>query len=346
MKMKAAILVQQNKPLVLDEVELPDTLEYGQVKVTIHYSGICGAQIGEIDGVKGEDKFLPHLLGHEGSGVVEEVGPGVKTVHPGDHVVLHWKRGSGIESAVPLYRWRGKPLNAGWVTTFNEYAVVAENRVTTIPESMDMEQAVLFGCAVTTGLGVISNNAQLTIGESIIVFGTGGVGLSIIQGAEMVSAHPIIGIDLFDHKLALAEKLGATHVLNAQKVDTVKGILEILGEAGADVAVDTTGNVDVIEKAYELTKPQGRTILVGVPKVGHKASLYSLPLHFGKKITGSHGGDTRPETDIPRYLALRDAGKLDLDALITERMTLDDVNTAIQKIRDGKVTGRCVMKIA
>src|SRR5262245_35220563 len=122
--MQAAILAEQRKPLVVDEVSLPERLDFGQVLVRVIYSGICGAQLNEIDGAKGEDPYLPHLLGHEGSGVVLEVGPGVKTVSPGQRVVMHWRKGRGIEAATPQYRWRGRPLNAGWVTTFNPYAVV------------------------------------------------------------------------------------------------------------------------------------------------------------------------------------------------------------------------------
>ena len=144
--MKSAILVEQNQPLVIDQVELPKTLEVGQVLVSVHYTGICGSQLGEIDGAKGEDRFLPHLLGHEGSGVVDAVGPGVRFVKPGDRVVLHWRKSQGIEGVPPRYTWRGKPLNAGWITTFNEYAIVSENRVTRVDESCDMEIAALYGC--------------------------------------------------------------------------------------------------------------------------------------------------------------------------------------------------------
>ena len=171
--MKAAILTGQKQPLAIGEVRLPGRLEYGQVLVKIFYSGVCGSQIGEIDGVKGEDRYLPHLLGHEASGEVLGTGPGVKTVTHGSRVVLHWMQGAGVQADPPSYEWRGTKLNAGWITTFNEYAIVSENRVTQIPDDFDMEIAALFGCAVTTGLGVIANNAELKTGESIVVFGAG-----------------------------------------------------------------------------------------------------------------------------------------------------------------------------
>jgi S-(hydroxymethyl)glutathione dehydrogenase/alcohol dehydrogenase len=214
--MKAAILVEQRKPLVVDEIELPSTLEVGQVLVKVHYSGICGSQLGEIDGAKGEDKFLPHLLGHEASGTVVETGPGVKHVRIGDTVVLHWRKSLGIEGSPPNYLWRGRKLNAGWIATFNEYAIVAENRLTTIPADSDLEVAALFGCAVTTGFGVIENNAKLRIGESVVVFGAGGVGLNIVQAAALVTAYPVIAVDRFDGRLELAKQMGATHIINSE----------------------------------------------------------------------------------------------------------------------------------
>ena len=157
---EAAILIEQNKELIIDQVQLPEKLAFGQVFVEVHVSGICGSQIGEITGAKGPDKYLPHLLGHEGCATVIHVGPGVKTVSKGDLVVLHWRKGVGIESETPNYIWRGNNINAGWVTTFNKYAVVSENRCTSVPNDTNRELAALFGCAITTGFGVVVNNAK------------------------------------------------------------------------------------------------------------------------------------------------------------------------------------------
>ena len=171
-------------------------------------------QIQEINGSKGPDKFLPHLLGHEGCGEVLEIGPGVKTVNVGDRVCLHWRKGSGIQSDPPKYKWRGQVLNAGWITTFNNYAVISENRCTKIPNKTNRDHASLFGCAITTGFGVVENNAKLKMGESVVVFGAGGIGLSIIQAASMVSGYPIIAVDIHQKRLDLAQSLGATHIIN------------------------------------------------------------------------------------------------------------------------------------
>ena len=341
--MKAAILTELCRPLKIAEVTLPPNLGVGQVLVKIQYSGICGSQIGEIDGVKGPDRYLPHLLGHEASGHVIEVGPGVKEVRSGNHVVLHWMKGIGIEADTPVYTWRGRRLNAGRITTFNEYAIVSENRLTPIPDYVDGKIASLFGCAVTTGLGVIVNNAKLTLGESIAVLGAGGVGLNVIQGAALTSAFPIIGVDIYDNRLKLAKEMGATHVLNARNCNLHDEIEKIVGEVGLDVAVDNTGLPQMIEMAYEVTGPKGRVVLVGVPRKGNNVSMYSLPLHFGKRLIGSHGGETNPSGDIPRYLRMYDSRILKLDPLITHEFQLNRVNEAIERMRSGEISGRCII---
>ena len=225
--MKAAILVKSKKPLILGDLELPKNLTYGQVKVKVFYSGICGAQINEIDAVKGKDKFLPHLLGHEGSGIVEEIGNGVKNVRPGDHVVLHWRKGAGIQSATPEYKWNNKKINAGWVTTFNEKTIVSENRVTKIPKNFDLKIAALFGCSVTSGFGAVNNDAKVKIGQSVLILGLGGMGLNIAYASSLVSAYPIIGIDVHKNKLKNSKNFGVTHgILNNNKTkDKLKKIL-------------------------------------------------------------------------------------------------------------------------
>ena len=342
--MKAAILVESNKPLIIDEITCPDTVEFGQVLVDVHYSGICGAQINEIDAVKGPDKYLPHLLGHEGSGIVKKVGLGVSTVKEGDHVVMHWRPSAGIQSPTPEYNWDGKTLNAGWVTTFNEQAIVSENRLTVIPHNFDMKVAPLFGCAVTTAFGVVNNDAQVKVGQSVLVFGIGGVGINIVQAASMVSATPIVGVDLIQHKLEMGKKFGLTHGFIAGRDGLKNEIYNIVGSQGADVVIETTGNSRVIEKAYNLTHPDGKTILVGVPQKGDNISIPSLPLHFNKVLAGSHGGEAEPDKDIPRFIRLMNAGKLNFDGLITHEFSLDSINEAIKLFRSGEA-GRIVLNM-
>ena len=341
--MKAAILVEQNKPLVIDEVELPASLEVGQVLVKVHYSGICGSQLGEIDGAKGDDKFLPHLLGHEASATVLEIGPGVKHVKSGDTVVLHWRKGLGIEGAPPIYKWSGVKLNAGWIATFNEYAIVAENRMTAIPADSDLEVAALFGCAVTTGFGVIENNARVRIGESVVVFGAGGVGLNIVQAANLVGAYPVIAVDLFDNRLTLAKNLGATHLINSKTQDAKAEIEKIIRPINLDHFIDNTGQPSIIEMGYQMTKAQGKVTLVGVPRKGSNINIYSLPLHFGKRMAGSQGGEAVPNEDIPRYHNLFNVGRIKLSELITQKVPLEEINSAISNMRSGQLSGRCLI---
>lgn len=343
--MKAAILVESKKPLVVADIEVPYELEFGQVLVDVHYSGICGAQINEIDAAKGPDKFLPHLLGHEGSGIVQKTGPGVTTVKGGDHVVLHWRPSKGIQSPLPKYDWDGKKVNAGWVTTFNEQAIVSENRLTVIPDNFEMKIAPLFGCAVTTAFGVVNNDAQVKVGQSVVVFGIGGVGLNIAQAASMVSAHPIVGVDLLNHKLEMGRNFGLTHAVVGGKENVNDTIRNFVGAQGADVVIETTGNSKVIEQAYELTHPDGKTILVGVPKKGENVSIYSLPLHFKKVLTGSHGGDAVPDLEIPRYIRLMESDKMTLEGFITHEFSLDEINQALDLFRSGEA-GRIILKMS
>jgi S-(hydroxymethyl)glutathione dehydrogenase/alcohol dehydrogenase len=205
-----------------------------------------------------------------------------------------------------------------------------------------MRIAPLFGCSVTSAFGVVNNDAKIKIGQSILIFGVGGVGLNVAQAASMVSAYPIVGIDLYDHKIDMGKKFGLTHGITDNLENIKNKIYNIVGDKGADVAIETTGNPKVIEKAYELTASHGKTILVGVPN--NKISIYSVPLHFKKILTGSHGGDSIPDIDIPRYIRLINQKKMTLENLITHEFKLTDINKAIELFRSGKA-GRIVIKI-
>ena len=344
LKTKAAVLVAQKKPLEIIEIDLPKTLDIGQVLVELAYSGICGSQLGEIDGVKGSDPWLPHLLGHEGSGKVLAIGPGVKHVKPGDSVVLHWKVSQGIEATAPKYQWGNKTINAGWVTTFNEYAIVSENRLTKIDPSADLKTAALYGCAVTTGFGVIDNRAQVKLGENVVVFGSGGIGLNIIQAAKLAGANQVIAIDLYDHRLALSKYCGATGLINSAKQEPWEAMKLLLSGQQLDVFIDNTGNPEIISKGYEAVSSKGRVVLVGVPKKGQSTSLFTLPLHFGKTIIGTHGGEAVPQNDIPRYMNLFSSRNIDLGQLISETKGLNHINEMIAHMRDGTSAGRCLIE--
>jgi len=341
MKMKAAVLRRFNAPLVIEELEVPK-LKCGQVLVRVYCSGVCGAQLNHISGMGAKKEFLPFLLGHEGGGEVVDIGGSVKHVKIGDRVALHWRPGAGIESEFPKYeRQDGSMVGAGLVTTFNDYAVVSENRVTAVPQGTSFDIAALMGCCVTTSLGLINNEACLKIGQSIAVFGCGGVGLCLVQGASKVSANPIIAIDLDDRKLEMAKDMGATHTINTSKMLAPLGVQKTVGPHGVDVFVDTTGDVECIEMAYDNTKPHGRTIMVGQPKEGQNLVLRSILRNFkGKILMDSEGGQTDPTSDINRYLDLHRKDKFNFRDLISYTSTLNEVNEALDLLRSGAILGR------
>jgi Zn-dependent alcohol dehydrogenase len=340
----AAILVKSSEPLVIGEIQFPEELFTGQVLVEIFSSGLCGAQINEIEAIKGPDKFLPHLLGHEGFGRVMQVGPGVTTVIPGDQVVMHWRPGTGIQSIPPKYKWQGQTLNAGWITTLNKHAVISENRLTRIPdESFDRNLIPLLGCALTTSLGVLENDAQIGFRDSLLIFGAGGVGLLLVKLAKLFGVSKIVVVDIYPEKLKKATELGASGTfVFMSKAQALDGLQEMYGNDLPSVAIDTTGNTESIEVCYEITSSNARVILVGVPKKGEKANLYTLPLHFGKLLKGSEGGQSKPERDIPLLLDLISKGNVNFDDFPTNAFPLSEVNEAISQLKNG-IIGRMII---
>jgi S-(hydroxymethyl)glutathione dehydrogenase/alcohol dehydrogenase len=336
MKTLAAVLVAQRQPLELMEVELP-SLSYGQVLVQLSASRICGSQLGEIDGVKGPDRWLPHLLGHEGAGTVLEVGPEVRRVKPGDKVCLHWRPAAGIEARPPVYASSAGSIHAGFLTTFNHHAVVSENRLTPVPPGTDDEVLCLLADTLTTGFGVIENDASVKIGESVVVVGAGGIGLGAILGASLTGAFPVVAVDRYEAKLEVARRFGATHTVNSASSGGFLAEVERLIGGKADVVVDGTGNPEVIAEAFALTAAKGRTLLFGVMPQGRQLSLNTLPLHFGKVLKGSEGGGSHPDRDIPRYLRLMEAGRFNPSGMVSHRGSLEAVNSLISAMRAGEV---------
>ena len=342
---QAAILARSREPLIVDEVSLPERLLAGQVLVKVRFSGVCGAQLNEIEAAKGPDKFLPHLLGHEGIGVVLEVGPLVRSVAVGDQVVLHWMPGEGIQSDPAVYDWRRKRLNAGWVTTLSELSVVSENRCTKLNSTLELKHLPLLGCAATTAAGVIGRDAGLRLGESVVVLGTGGVGLLTIEAARASGAYPIVGVDKVEGRLQYARALGAKATVQVGVADVFDDIVSALGGVFPDVVIETTGARSMIEMSYRLVSGGGRSVLVGVPRHDEPATFDTLPLHFNTILTGSKGGGAKPEIDIPRLARLAEAGLFRLDALPVTLFSLKDANTAIDMLRDG-MPGRAVIDMS
>ncbi len=335
MKTQAALLVQTGQPLVLADIETP-ALKPGQVLVEIAYSGACGTQVMEWRGDKGEDKWVPHCLGHEGTGTVLEVGSAVTKVKVGDKVVLSWIKGSGIEAGGAVYDWDGKKVNAGGVTTFQRHSVVSENRLTLLPPDLPMDVAVLLGCAAPTGMGAVYNVLKVQPGDAVAVFGTGGIGLNALMAAALAGAMPVIGIDPNPTRRALAQLYGATHVIDAAG-DVLAEIQKIVPQ-GVDLAVESSGIPAVMEQAINSTRQQGgRAVVIGNAKHGAVLPLNPGVFNQGKSLLGTWGGDSVPDRDYGRYGRLLSSGRFPVRDLLSKPYSLAQADQALQDLAAGKV---------
>ena len=253
-RMKAAVLCELNRPLAVEpDIGIPP-LKPGQVLVRVAYSGVCHSQLMEVRGKRGADPYLPHLLGHEGSGYVEDTGPGVSKVQRGDRVILGWIKGRGMEAGGTVYSRGERRINAGGVTTFNEHAVVSENRCVLVPAGVPMDIAVLFGCAIPTGAGIVTNTLCPAPGSSVAVFGLGGVGLSALMATGLYDCAAVIAVDVEDDKLALARDFGASATINARRQDPVAAIYELTGGRGVDCSIEAAGTTASIEQAFRAVR--------------------------------------------------------------------------------------------
>lgn len=344
-KTLAAVLEQLNKPLKIRELTIPD-LKPGQVLVEVAYSGVCHSQLLEIRGKRGEDKYLPHTLGHEGSGVVLEIGSGVKKVKPGDHVVLSWIKGNGADVPSTIYQSSEGQVNSGAISTFMSHTVTCENRLTPIPDTMPLREAALLGCAIPTGAGIILNAAKVSPGSSIAIFGIGGIGLSALLAAKMVGSAVIIAIDVFDQKLDQAIQFGATHVINARKQDVFSCIMEITNRRGVDYAIESAGRRDSMEKAFQSVRDNGGLcVIAGNLPHGEQISINPFDLIKGKRIIGTWGGETHPDKDIPLYVDFFLSERLNLKKLISHMYDLREINEALDVLEKGTM-GRILIDMS
>lgn len=336
MKTKAAVLVEIGKPLELKDLEVPE-LKPGQVLVDIAFSGVCHTQLLEVRGYRGEDKYIPHCLGHEGSGIVKEVGERVTKVKLGDKVILSWMKGSGADVPGTVYKFDNKDVNSGAITTFGIQSVISENRLTVVPESkISMEEAAMLGCAVPTGLGTVLNVAKPKKGQGIAVFGQGGVGLCAVAGAKIAGCNPIIAVDIKEEKLELARKMGATYCIDASKANPIEEIKKICSDE-LDFAIECSGLTKVMLQAISSVRNQsGAAVIVGNAHFGQKLELDPKELNMGKKILGTWGGDNNPDIDFPKYIEFVASGKLDLKSLISKTYKLAEINKAIDDLEKGK----------
>lgn len=337
MKTVAAVLVELGQPLVLAALDIP-ALKPGQVLVEVAFSGVCHTQVLECRGYRGDDRYLPHCLGHEGSGTVCDVGPGITKVKAGDRVILSWIKGLGADVAGTVYPWNGRQVNAGGITTFHRHAVISENRVTVIPQGISMQDAALLGCAIPTGVGAVLNTAQPKPGQSLAVFGVGGIGLWAIGGAVAAGCAPIIAVDVRQTQLELASRMGATHRLDATEEDPVAGVSRLC-PGGVDVAIEASGRPDVMLQALQSVRNQGgMAVVIGNARHGERVALDPWQLNLGKRLLGTWGGDTVPDRDYPRYGHLLRSGTLNLAAFESSVYRLRDINEAIDDAEAGRVT--------
>lgn len=331
----AAVLVELGQPLVIEELELPE-LKPGQVHVRLAWAGICRTQLSEARGRRGPDRFLPHCMGHEGSGIVIAVGPGVSKVVAGDTVVVTWLKGIGADVLSTHYRSkRLGTVNAGPVTAFMTEAVISENRVVPVPAPDDLSMLALLGCAVPTGAGSLERTAAARPGESVAIFGLGGIGLCALIAARQIGCHPIIAIDLAPGKLALAQELGATHVIHGGQDDVLKAIHAIV-PSGVDVAIEASGSTRVMELAHVAVRTNGgRAVLAGNPAAGERIALDPFDLIRGRHILGTWGGETAPDRDLQAYAKAVAGGRLQLDRVVSHRIRLDAINEGLALLEGG-----------
>ena len=333
---KAAVLEELGQPLRIRSIQIPE-LQRGQVLVKVLYSGVCRSQLMEASGSRGPDAWLPHLLGHEGSGIVLEVGSDVSKVRAGDEVILGWVKGDGIEAPGAKYLFDGQVINSGRVTTFSNYTIASENRLVNKPAGLAFDIATLFGCALPTGAGMVLNELNPPPSSTVAVLGLGGIGLSALMALKALGVQKTIAIDVSDEKLNLARTLGATHLINSQNEDCESALRNIVYQ-GVDFCVESAGTVSTIELGFKLIRQGGGQLLFAShPPEGHVIKISPYELISGKKIAGSWGGGTMPDTDIPKMFQIFLSAKIPLHALLTKRYSLEQINDALDDLGAGRV---------
>jgi S-(hydroxymethyl)glutathione dehydrogenase/alcohol dehydrogenase len=354
--MQAAIVENLHEPLNVESVELGEPRE-GEVRVKLAASGVCHSDLSISRGFT--PMPTPVIIGHEGAGTIDAVGPGVTSVKPGDHVILTWmypclrcrdcSRGRpahcekalmsmlGGADGTPRFKRRGNDV-FHFVGTFSEYTVLPERGVVPIRADAPLETLCLVGCGVMTAVGAVFNTAGVEPGSSVAVFGCGGLGLNAIQAAALSGAERIIAVDLVPRKLRMAEEFGATHTVDASKGDPVDSVRQLSGGRGVDYAFEVIGAPAVIVQAFNSVCRAGKVIVVGMPQFGSEVTLPAFPISMEEKsILGCYYGSPRFGYDMPRIVDLYMAKKLKLDELVSRRLALKDVNTAFELMEKGEV---------
>lgn len=336
MKLTAAVLEECGKPLQLLDLDIPK-LARGQVLVKIAYSAVCRSQLMEINGSRGLDQWLPHMLGHEASGVVVDIGADVTKVKPADEVILTWIKSSGIEADTPHYSYNGRTINAGPVTTFSNYSIVSENRLVLKPSALEMDAAVLFGCALSTGAGMVLNELTLSKNNIVVVLGLGGVGMAALLALLALGIENILAIERDPSKCALAKSFGA-QVFQYESDEQALALVKQIFPNGADYCLEAGGSTATIELGFATLNPQsGTLIFASHPPNGETISLDPHQLICGKNIKGSWGGGCCPDKDIPILAELLLTRNISLSSLIKNTFELKDINKAIKSFQSGNI---------
>jgi len=373
MKTKAAVLHEvgrprpyaETRPLLVETLELDPPGE-GEVLVRIGAAGLCHSDLSVVNGDR--PRPVPMALGHEAAGEVAEVGPGVTDLRPGDHVVMIFvpscghclpcmegrpalcEPGAAANGAGSLLSGgrrlslEGRPVHHHMgVSAFAQYAVCARPSLVKIDSDLPLEEAALFGCAVLTGVGAVVNTARVAPGSSVAVVGLGGVGLNALLGARLAGAERIVAVDILDDKLTLARELGATDVFNAAEPEAAAAIREATG-GGVDYAFEMAGSVKAMDLCYRVTKRGGTTVTAGLSHPDHRFEVQHVSLVAEERtVKGSYIGSCVPLRDVPRYIALYRQGKLPVDRLMSERLTLEQINEGFDRLATGHTVRQIIV---
>lgn len=354
-----------SRPLVLEMLELAGPGP-GEVLVEIAAAGLCHSDLSVIDGSR--PRAMPMVMGHEASGIVRDVGPAVSGLAAGDHVVFSFvptcgrcvpcatgrpalcelgakanAAGTLLSGTRRFFAANNTPLNHHLgVSAFSQYTVAAQESLVKIDAALSLESAALFGCAVMTGVGAVFNTAKVEPGASVAVFGLGGVGLSSVMGAVAAGANPVVAVDVLESKLALAREVGATHTVNAGNAAHVEEIRE-LTRGGVDYAFESVGSEKVLLAAYQATRRGGTTITMGLPAPDRQFSVPAVSLVAEERtVKGSYMGSAVPKRDIPRFIAMHEAGRLPVEKLLTRTIGLDEINPAFDMLARGEAVRQVV----
>ena len=357
--MKAAVLYSAGEPLKIEELEIPKP-QVGEVLVKLVATGVCHTDYAPYSG----DMPVPPpiVLGHEGAGIVEEIGPGVTSVKPGDHVILFVLPSCGkcrqcvigkpylcepvsavllggtmMDGTTRLNKKDGTPINSFFCqSSFAEYAVVYESAAIKVADDIPLDKVCILSCGVSTGIGALINKAKVAVGSTVAIIGCGGVGQSAIVGASLCNASKIIAIDVADNKLEFAKEIGATHTINSAKVGAMERI-QAIAPGGVDFAFECIGRPETVVLALDGVRFGGTAVIVGMVPWGTTVGIDAMFLLFDKTLTGCIGGSTRGRVDIPGWIDLYKAGKIPLDKMITRTYKLEQINEAFGAMEKGEV---------